>query len=192
VVSHLGRFRARPTQLTVRATHPMPDGVLHRIVVEALATAEPRLAVEVLDSGHTVDVIAQGVSKLTVVGAVRSAFRKFPGNLHSRHARIGDVGESLTLQVMTVGDQGQAGGNDGAFLRHPLGLSVENVSSVLDGCWNIAPAGTRRTAALLRYLDALRPKTSGVLHLSVVRAGGLKPFKSVDRHGRKEESREAL
>lgn len=140
VLASMAEFRLRPTQLTIRARMPMPEGMLKRFVLEALAPA--LIPVDVFSSGHTVDVIGRSSSKLRVVEAVRE--------------RI-----DPSAAVMTIGDQGQHGGNDEPFLAHPLGLSVEYVSSDLGGCWNVAPAGARRTTALLGYLAALQPAKSG-------------------------------
>lgn len=146
VLAQVARFELKPTQLTIfpRPDQPLPKGLLCRFVIEALDAAKSPLAVDVLASDHSVDVIPRDVSKWTVVEEVRRAL-----------AQAGRPG----LAVMTIGDQGQAGGNDAAFLAHPLGLSVEHTSSDFTSCWNVAPRGARRTAALLGYLNALRPLT---------------------------------
>jgi hydroxymethylpyrimidine pyrophosphatase-like HAD family hydrolase len=155
VIKHVATLRVRPTQVTVRAVRPLPDGFLRRSVVEALEATVSPPDVGVFTSGHTVDVISHGASKLHVVDAVRQVL-----------AEKGIAG----LAIMTIGDQGQSGGNDGPFLAHRLGLSVENVSSIFEGCWNVAPVGERRTSALLGYLKALRPVAVGGFHWSVDRA----------------------
>ncbi len=149
LLARVAEFRLRPTQLTVRSAVPMPDGMLKRFVLEALVGTP--CGVDVLSSGHTVDVIGRSSSKLRVVEAL--------------HRRI-----DPKAAVMTIGDQGQHGGNDGPFLAHPLGLSVEYASSDFGGCWNVAPAGVRRTTALLGYLSALRPAAAGGLRWSPTRA----------------------
>jgi hypothetical protein len=158
VVSHLAELRQQPTQLAIRPTLPLPHGLLQRFVAEALAAEATPPAVEVFSSGHSVDVISRNASKQRVVEAIR--------------AEIAATGKQK-LSVMTIGDQGQAGGNDAAFLAHALGLSVERVSSVMENCWNIAPRGSRRTTAMLRYLEALRPVRGGGFRLSVKVAAGL-------------------
>lgn len=155
VLSQVASFRIRPTQLTVRAMQPLPDGLLYRFVLETLKAAPSTPAVDIFTSGHTVDVIVRDASKLRVVDAVRRALPR---------------DRSTEFAVMTIGDQGQNGGNDEAFLAHHLGLSVEHASSVFDGCWNVAPAGARRTAALLGYLESLRPVASGGFQWSATKA----------------------
>ena len=140
VLSRLAHFSLQPGQVCVRPAAPLPTGLLRRFVEEELTGGG--WAVETRSSGHTVDVVARGVTKMAVVDYLQ-------GQLKTGQA------------VMTIGDQGQAGGNDEHFLAHPLGLSVEHASSRFDGCWNVAPPGARRTVALLAYLAALRPATSG-------------------------------
>jgi hypothetical protein len=152
-LAHVAHIRSRPTQLTVSSLRPLPEGLLRRFILEALSgTTSP--AVDVLSSDHSVDIVARGASKLCVVAEVeRMLVARRPG-----------------FTVMTVGDQGQEGGNDALFLARPLGLSVEHASSVFGGCWNVAPAGARRTAALLGYLGALRPRADGSFKWSVAQA----------------------
>ena len=172
VLAEVARFRVRPAQLTVHSARPLPEGMLHRLVLDALAATVPDLSLQVFSSGHTVDVIAPAVTKLRVVDAVRRS-------IHAAPRQRGPVAQSAAtpatvvpsrLDVMTIGDQGQAGGNDGPLLAHPLGLSVEHASSTMTGCWNVAPTGLRRTAAMLAYLEALRPIGGGVAQWSVARA----------------------
>jgi fructoselysine-6-P-deglycase FrlB-like protein/hydroxymethylpyrimidine pyrophosphatase-like HAD family hydrolase len=147
------QLRVRPTQLTVYPTKPLPKGLLHRFVLEALLVAE-HLQVEVVTSDHTVDVTVQGISKQLVVDAVRSNLSRSPEA--PLRTAIGHQDETCYPQIMTIGDQGQFGGNDASFLAHVLGLSVDHVSSSFIGCWNVAPSGARRTAAVLAYLRALQ------------------------------------
>lgn len=167
VLKHVAQVRKRPTQLTVHAVRPLPEGLLRRFILEALSVV-PSPAVEILASDHSVDIVPRGASKLCVVREVE---------------RMLVAASRPGLAVMTVGDQGQEGGNDAIFLAHPLGLSVEHASSAFGGCWNVAPAGARRTAALLGYLGALRPRgAAGSFRWSVAQASH--PKRSNARHHR--------
>lgn len=141
VLSRLARFSLQPGQVCVRPAVPLPDALLLRFVKEELVCSG--LAVDVRASGHTVDVVSREVTKLSVVKRLQEHLA--PG-----------------AAVMTIGDQGQSGGNDERFLGHPLGLSVEYASSRFDACWNVAPPGARRTVALLGYLAAVRSTGTGV------------------------------
>ncbi|MEX2374771.1 MAG: HAD hydrolase family protein, partial [Dehalococcoidia bacterium] len=158
----VARLTLQPTQVCVRDAVPLPSGLLQRFVVEALLGCEE---VDVRCSGHTVDVIARRVSKLAVVERVRAA-----------------VGSGLA--IVTIGDQGQAHGNDESFLAHPLGLSVEQASSRFDGCWNVAPAGSRRTSALLGYLEGFHPTSTGIrwrIRPGVSPRSGVEPHSEEER-----------
>jgi len=211
VVAAIANIRAQASQLTVHARQPLPDGVLHRFVVEALTgyvpltctpvARESQIAdkptgaatsdtgdrvstgsgVNVLSSCHTVDVIAAEASKLRVIAAVREAIHAAASTangltgaaaktLSSRRSGAAIRDSALAPAVMTIGDQGHLGGNDWSLLAQPLGLSVERVSSVFDTCWNVAPVGARRTAALQAYISALSPDGHGTFRWSVARA----------------------
>lgn len=140
LIDAIANMRHRYAQLTITEKRPLPSGLLYRHIVEELSRNHDALEVcTVHESGHSVDIIPKCVSKITVVQAL-SADRN--------------------LKVLTIGDQGQLRGNDFAFLSRPESLSVERVSTAFDRCWNLAAAGSRGTAALRRYLDALRPDRS--------------------------------
>lgn len=149
LLSSIADVRQRHTQLTITERRPLPTGFLYRHIVETLSrNPEAIESCTVHESGHSVDVIPQGVSKLAVVEALQ---------------RNGGLG------VLTIGDQGQFRGNDYAFLSRPESLSVERVSTALDRCWNLATAGSRGTAALTRYLEVLQPSGSSGHRLDLKR-----------------------
>ena len=152
VVAETATIVERPRQLSIRPRMALPDGLLHRFVVEALQSLEDSAEIRAVASGHSVDVIPNGSSKAGVVAEMERQLNPSPS--------------SSSLKVISIGDQGQAGGNDFDFLAHPLGLSVERASSSFESCWNVAAAGARRTVALLGYLEALRPDSSGQMHWS--------------------------
>lgn len=129
--------RRRYSQLTIKGRWPLPAGFLYRHVLETLSHCPNVLeSFAVNESGHSIDVTPKDVSKLAVVAALWTDDSK---------------------RVLTIGDQGQFRGNDYAFLARPESLSVERVSTALDQCWNVALPGSRGTAALTRYLGAIRP-----------------------------------
>jgi fructoselysine-6-P-deglycase FrlB-like protein len=148
VLLTIAEVRRRYGQLTITQRRPLPAGFLYRHVIESLCRTPGIIdSCAVHESGHSIDVIQKDVSKLLVVGV------------------LGQTGQD----VLTIGDQGQFRGNDFAFLSRPQSLSVERVSTALDRCWNLAPAGWRGTAALLRYLDGLRPDRKSGHRLSLNR-----------------------
>lgn len=113
---------------------------LANIVVETLARP-PRLELEVVVSGHSIDVVPRGLGKVRVLERVRSL--------------CGGA-------VLAIGDQGQLGGNDFDLLAAaPWTLSVDRVSGDLTRCWNLDRRGERGPALLQRYLAALHPVRTG-------------------------------
>jgi hydroxymethylpyrimidine pyrophosphatase-like HAD family hydrolase len=99
-----------------------------------------------VNSSHSVDVIAPGVSKQNVVEHL------------AKHLRITDGGAT---SILCIGDRGRPPGNDADLLRHPLSLSVDEVSEDASTCWCIAEPGLRFDLACLEYLTRLRPGKSG-------------------------------
>jgi len=156
----------RPTQIMIQPKAPLPEGLLGRLVREILCEFDLTTHTRVVDSDHSVDVLPNTVSKNAVVD-------QFQGFLLSRS--LSEPG------IMTIGDQGRLNGNDYPLLSHPLGLSVDTTSCCFRSCWNVAPAGARRTSALLGYLRALKPLADGNFGWSATRAS--KPLR-VCRHPR--------
>ena len=91
-------------------------------------------------SGHSVDILADGVSKKAALG-----------HLQRLNPSIGPE------RVLCIGDQGAWPGNDFELLQHPQALSVDTVSPLLDSGWNLAPAGCRGTEATSYYFGCMKP-----------------------------------
>jgi HAD superfamily hydrolase (TIGR01484 family) len=150
LLGSVAKIDTRTQQVTVRERQAMPRGTLFRIVSESLG--EPLFReLRIVSSGGTVDVVDVCASKAKLLDQVRQ--RMTEGR-----------------ELLSIGDQGQFGGNDYALLSHAFGLSVDQTSSDFDTCWNIAPAGARRTDALLVYLRALKVTRKGeaVLQLAAL------------------------
>ncbi len=113
-------------------------------VVRAHATSGK---IAVVTSSHSVDVIAAGVSKLSVV---------------ARLVKDLDLGDGGANSVLCIGDRGRAPGNDAELLSHPLSLTVDQPSADPSTCWNIAEPGLRFEQACLEYLGRLRLTRSGM------------------------------
>jgi hypothetical protein len=95
--------------------------------------------ISVVRSSHSMDVLAPGVSKMTVVERVMT---------------MRDSGAST--DVLCIGDRGQWPGNDFSLLSQRYALSVDEVSSDPATCWNLAFAGSRCVEACLEYLSQSR------------------------------------
>lgn len=122
-----------------------PDKIKHLDALWELAGGHiSRLCgtgIKVVMSAHSIDVLATGVSKRNVVDAVRAS-----------------CSEGKPASVLCIGDQGKWPGNDSELLSEAHALSVDTVSSDLNTCWNIAPAGYRGPQATMFYLKCLVPQ----------------------------------
>ena len=126
----------RSGQVTVQVAQGsfFHGGRLAVLVTEALARI-PVLPVKVVASAHSVDVIADDTSKTRVLDTVTAR----------------SAGEALT-----IGDQGDIGGNDFELLAATTSsVSVGRCSADPSRCWYVDPAGRHGPAALLGLLDAI-------------------------------------
>ncbi len=96
--------------------------------------------VTALRSGHSIDVLAPGVSKRALVDRMRGILGPEAG-------------------ILCVGDRGRWPGNDFSLLSEPLSLSVDEVSLDKTTCWNLAGPGRKCVEATMFYLHAMRPVT---------------------------------
>lgn len=133
----------RPRQLTLTPAQGTTEEALW-IDLRELIDEHRMVDVRLMRSSHSIDVIDRSASKLNVVNV---------------------VGASET--VLRIGDRGRWPGNDFELLAHPLGLSVDQVSTHPDECWNLAPAGTRGARATLYYLAAVTMEDGPRIRLSL-------------------------
>ena len=126
---------SRSTQISVSPSMPVAGEVLLgevRPVLERFNGAWRAVA-----SGHSVDIINRDVSKRDVLNKIRN--------------------DCDGLHVLTIGDQGQWGGNDFELLAcTALSLSVDRVSSDPSRCWNLDARGEKGPRLLRRYLEAIK------------------------------------
>lgn len=131
IVAQLASIEFRPSQISVEPTSPMSSDIVWRTVAE-LTQRHPGL--QVVRSSHAVDVLNRRFSKLALVTRIIQETR---------------------AEVLAIGDMGSWPGNDYALLSTPFSLSVADVSTSLESCWNLAPPGYRGPSATIRYLECL-------------------------------------
>ncbi len=124
----------RRFQITLEPKRFMPESRLWDIAQQALLVTGCAGGT-IMRSSHSLDIVAEGVSKLNVMKRVRE--------------RIG------AAPVLTIGDRGCWPGNDCELLREEFALSVDEVSADPATCWNLAPRGQRGVAATLAHLQGL-------------------------------------
>jgi hydroxymethylpyrimidine pyrophosphatase-like HAD family hydrolase len=148
-VSHPTRLsiEARGAQVSVAIDEGrLHHGRLREIVVERLAEAQ--VEAQVVASGHSVDILPLGSSKMLIAELVE--------------AHAGG-------RVLAVGDQGQVGGNDYALLaRGHFTLSVDRCSADATRCWFAGDGQKIGPSLLLTHLSAFRKLRDGFVLRGVV------------------------
>jgi hydroxymethylpyrimidine pyrophosphatase-like HAD family hydrolase len=135
----------RRWQITVEPKALAPENRLWDIVNQIVQLHGPQ-GISVVRSSHSIDVLAPGISKASVLRRVSEACSR-----KSRQA------------VLKIGDRGRWPGNDFVLLREPYSISVEEVSVDPATCWNLAPPGHRGVQVALSYCRSLQraPNSDG-------------------------------
>lgn len=128
----------RPHQIAVEPKGAVRTDALAAHVMALLAPLEGYGA-RIVASSHSLDVLGPTQGKGLLVSWLRE--------------QIGDGRE-----VLCIGDRGAWPGNDYSLLAEPLSLSVDEVSSRIDACWNLAPRGVSGPDATLLYLRAIKAR----------------------------------
>lgn len=136
----IAKITARPHQLTVEPKEDIRTDALAAHVMARVAALEGE-GLRLVCSSHSLDILGPRPGKIALVSNLRE--------------HIDD-----SLGVLCIGDRGAWPGNDYALLAQPLSLSVDEVSSLEDSCWNIAPPGVCGPDATLLYLRAIRARRS--------------------------------
>ncbi len=128
----------RPHQITVEPKGATRTDALAAHVMARLAPLDGE-GVRIVVSSHSLDVLGPTRGKGSLVSWLRE--------------QIGDG-----LDVLCIGDRGAWPGNDYSLLAEPMSLSVDEVSSLSDVCWNLAPRGISGPDATLLYLRAIKAR----------------------------------
>ncbi len=132
----IAKITERPYQITLELQQPAHESYLWEIVNQTLVEYG-HSDVILLRSSHSVDILAPGVSKVTVIKALR--------------AMLSDGSE-----VLNIGDRGRWPGNDYSLLNEPFSLSVDECNTSTNTCWNLGGSGQRGAHITLEYLKKLQ------------------------------------
>ncbi len=135
----LAHCEYRPQQITLE---PTENKSMKQILARCqdLISKMDNSRIQIVESSHSVDLIAPGVSKRNLVLACMDV----------------RAGEQAASNVLTIGDRGEWPGNDASLLSTPYSLSVDRTSPDPNSCWNLAPAGHRGTQATLDYFSYMQ------------------------------------
>jgi hydroxymethylpyrimidine pyrophosphatase-like HAD family hydrolase/fructoselysine-6-P-deglycase FrlB-like protein len=138
ILPHISKIELRPSQVTIEPLRPFSLELVHTAVLELVRSSDKK-RLNVVRSGHSVDVLASGVSKKKVVESVRNQVQASGSRGH----------------VLCIGDKGAWCGNDFDLLSEEYALSVDECPLSPTAAWNLAPRGHRGVQATLDYLKAL-------------------------------------
>lgn len=130
-------WESRAGQVTIG---PRADTFFRALTLVALVrdvmAESPSLPVKVVASAHSVDVVAEDTTKVSV---------------------LEEVAELCDGEVLVIGDQGNSGGNDFELLAAtPWSISVDRCSADPSRCWSVDRRGRRGPAALVAALRQLK------------------------------------
>ena len=140
LLKEIADITARPHQLTVEPKEAIRTDALASHVMARVAALDGE-GLRLVCSSHSLDILGPRPGKIALVSRL------------SEH-----IGEGLG--VLCIGDRGAWPGNDYALLAQRLSLSVDEVSSLEDSCWNIAPRGVCGPDATILYLRAVKARRS--------------------------------
>lgn len=136
----------RPNQITIEIkTDNSRWSLIRNLVIQTLKTNGVK-GFQILESSHSMDIIPDSVSKLDILPYAQKQLKK----------------HRLPSDILSIGDKGQWPGNDFMLLDNKYGLSVDEVSSKLDACWNLASLANRNSSATLEYLECLTMESPGM------------------------------
>jgi hydroxymethylpyrimidine pyrophosphatase-like HAD family hydrolase len=136
----------RPYQLTIEV---QDSANWHRVKPFAIQLAKllSNNDIEIVESSHSIDIIKrpQG-TKLNILSACLDMLEK----------------TKLPKNILCIGDKGQWPGNDFELLSTPCSLSVHEVTSDPESCWNFASPGKKNLDALNEYFAAMKIERDGI------------------------------
>lgn len=123
----------RPYQLTLKAKSKAALEIIKSICAQIILINKLQNVI-IIESSHSLDVVVRPkVSKLNIIE------RFFENDA-----------------CLCIGDKGLVPGNDFELLSTPFSLSVDEVSSHPDSCWNLIPTEKQNREGLLYYLNNIQ------------------------------------
>lgn len=136
----------RPNQLTV---HLQDSHNWHRIkpfIIQEVKRIS-NTGIEIVESTHSLDIVRKPqASKINMLDYCTRMLKH----------------NNLSTDVLCFGDKGQWPGNDYELLATECSLSVNEVTSNPDVCWNFASPGKKNLDALREYFDWIQIGPKGI------------------------------
>jgi hydroxymethylpyrimidine pyrophosphatase-like HAD family hydrolase len=130
----------RPLQLTIEKSD-MGNWRWIKNFVKETVEIQGLSDILILESGHSIDIICRPqVSKLNILNYCVNICKE----------------KGLAHEIICVGDKGRYPGNDYELLSTEFSLSVDEVSSDPETCWNLSELGQRGKLSCLNYLNSAK------------------------------------
>lgn len=138
-------FVLRPNQLTIEFNHNLNINII-REALHYKIKKEKLYDIEILESSHSIDIIPNFISKTNLIIPLKERLNN----------------NKLPKEVLCIGDRGRWPGNDFDLLSTPYSLSVDEVTSDKNSCWNLSPPGISNVDATIYYLNKITFTNSGM------------------------------
>ena len=132
IIAALAIVDVRPTQVSLQPKSAAFGDLVLRVAFDLI---QAHGDLKIVRSSHSIDVLKHTASKRALLNA------------------LGEM--AAPKPVLCIGDMGRWPGNDYDILASEYSLSVDEVSTATNSCWNLAPAGFRGAQATMHYLGAL-------------------------------------
>ena len=134
------KIELRPKQLTIQIDDKFEWKKIRSLILQLIMKSELS-GFQVLESSHSMDIIRRPeVSKLNII----------------EHCISKANAKKISPNYLCIGDRGQWPGNDFELLSTPYSLSVDEVSSDKDSCWNLSSVGIEGVDSTLIYLQGIK------------------------------------
>jgi len=133
-------FTLRPLQLTVEK-NDIDNWQWLRNFIKEKVEIHRYSDIQLLESSHSIDIILRPqVSKLNILQHCLNICER----------------KGLATNIVCIGDKGRYPGNDYELLATEYSLSVDEVSSDPDTCWNLSELGYKGKLSCLTYLNSAK------------------------------------
>lgn len=130
----------RPLQLTIEK-NDTENWIWIRDYVKEIVHTQEFSDVQLLESGHSIDIVARPqVSKLHILSHCVNRCKE----------------NGVSSEIICIGDKGRFPGNDYELLSNEYSLSVDEVSTDPNTCWNLSELGQRGKLSCLYYLNSVK------------------------------------
>lgn len=138
LVSDFTEIELRKGQLTVQVTDKNNSEIIKNTMKDILKN-KYHFNIQILESSHSIDIISVDTSKNLIIDYCRNLLKD----------------KKSDFNFLCIGDRGKWPGNDYQLLSNEFSLSVDEVSSDPNTCWNLATVGKNCVEATLEYFEAI-------------------------------------